>query len=90
MRSVLFYALLFDNRLRKKRRRNAHNNTANGIKNCNCRAAGFKQLRRFKRKGGKGGKSAANAHFKQSEVEPDMPKMGRRGDFSHFCPCLSD
>ncbi len=25
--------------------------------------------------------------IKQSEVEPDMPKMGRRGDFSHFCPC---
>ena len=26
-------------------------------------------------------------NFKQSEVEPDMPKMGRRGDFSHFCSC---
>ena len=24
---------------------------------------------------------------KQSGVEPDMPKTGRRGDFSHFCPC---
>jgi len=25
--------------------------------------------------------------LKQSGVEPDMPKTGRRGDFSHFCPC---
>ena len=25
--------------------------------------------------------------LKQSEVEPDMPKTGRRGDFSHFRPC---
>ena len=24
--------------------------------------------------------------FKQAGVEPDMPKTGRRGDFSHFRP----
>ena len=40
--------------------------------------AGFKPFVNFRQK---------HLLIKQSEVEPDMPKMGRRGDFSHFCPC---
>jgi hypothetical protein len=40
--------------------------------------AGFKPFVNFRQK---------RLLIKQSEVEPDMPKMERRGDFSHFCPC---